>query len=66
MRDECGSDVKRNPKMMSIIVSSIIDTTMNLFLIAAGLSLIGIGALVAFARHVDPLSGRLYGRLRKR
>ncbi|WP_277398536.1 hypothetical protein [Burkholderia sp. Ac-20353] len=36
---------------------------MDLLLIAAGFSLIGIGALVAFARHVDPLSGRLSGRL---
>jgi hypothetical protein len=39
---------------------------MDLLLIAAGLSLMGIGALVMFARHVDPLSGRLVGRLRKR
>lgn len=40
--------------------------TMDLLLIAAGFSLIGIGLLVAFARHVDPLSGRFTGRLRKR
>lgn len=53
-------------KMMRMIVLPITDVTMNLFLIAAGLSLIGIGVLVVFARHVDPLSGRLYGRLRKR
>ncbi len=39
---------------------------MDLLLIAAGFSLIGIGVLVAFARHVDPLSGRVTGRLRKR
>ncbi|WP_323120948.1 hypothetical protein [Burkholderia alba] len=53
-------------KMMRMIVLPITYVTMNLFLIAAGLSLIGIGVLVVFARHVDPLSGRLYGRLRKR
>ncbi|WP_010092634.1 hypothetical protein [Burkholderia ubonensis] len=44
--------------------------TKDMLLIAAGFSLIGIGALVAFARHVDPLSGHLSGRvfdrLRKR
>lgn len=40
--------------------------TMDLLLIAAGFSLFGIGALVAFASCVDPLSGRFTGRLRKR
>ncbi|EIP87399.1 hypothetical protein A33K_15417 [Burkholderia humptydooensis MSMB43] len=56
----------RKPQMLRMIVSPTIDTTMDLLLIATGLSVIGIGALVAFARHVDPLSGRLHGRLRKR
>lgn len=58
--------IMRKPQMPRMIVSPTIDTTMDLFLIATGLSVIGIGALVVFARHVDPLSGRLHGRLRKR
>ncbi|MET5021200.1 hypothetical protein AAHH78_40955, partial [Burkholderia pseudomallei] len=49
-----------------MIVSPTTVTTMDLLLIATGLSVIGIGARVAFARRVDPLSGRLHGRLRKR
>jgi LPXTG-motif cell wall-anchored protein len=52
--------------MMRMIVALKTDSTMTLLLIAAGLSLIGIGALIAFARRVDPLSGRLHTRLRKR
>lgn len=57
----------RKPQMLRMIVSPTTDTTMDLLLIATGLSVIGIGALVAFAaRRVDPLSGRLHGRLRKR
>ncbi|WP_257785822.1 hypothetical protein [Burkholderia ubonensis] len=40
--------------------------TKDMLLIAAGFSLIGIGALVMFASRVDPLSGRFIGRLRKR
>lgn len=39
-----------------------IDTIMDLILIATGLSVVGIGALVAFACRVDPLSGRLRKR----
>ncbi|TCW87002.1 hypothetical protein C5O80_03375 [Burkholderia sp. SRS-46] len=39
---------------------------MPMLLIAAGFSVIGIGALVVFASHVDPLSGRWTGRARKR
>ena len=46
--------------------SQIVEMTMDMLLIAAGFSLIGIGALVAFASHVDPLSGRWIGRARKR
>ncbi|WLE61087.1 hypothetical protein GIY62_17075 [Burkholderia plantarii] len=34
--------------------------------IASGFSLIGIGAVVLFATRVDPLSGRVGGRYRKR
>ncbi|CAJ4254669.1 Uncharacterised protein [Burkholderia pseudomallei] len=56
----------RKPQMLRMIVSPTTDTTMDLLLIATGLSVIGIGALVAFARRVDPLSGRLHGQLRKR
>ncbi|KGX47889.1 hypothetical protein [Burkholderia pseudomallei] len=56
----------RKPQMLRMIVSPTTDTTMDLLLIATGLSVIGIGALVVFARRVDPLSGRLHGRLRKR
>jgi hypothetical protein len=52
--------------MMRIISSNYSDTSMDWLLIATGLSLIGIGALVMFARRVDPLSGRLNGRFRKR
>lgn len=46
--------------------SQIVEMTMDMLLIAAGFSLIGIGALVAFASRVDPLSGRWVGRARKR
>ncbi len=34
--------------------------------IATGISLLGIAAVVWFATRVDPLSGRVSGRYRKR